>query len=104
MERLPGKKAQIPDTVNAVRLNRQAISAESITTASKEIARRNADLCGRTEWQASSLEETTSSMEELTSTVKQNAENARLANQLAIGADGTFQSRAATWWPRSWLP
>ncbi|NGX14742.1 methyl-accepting chemotaxis protein, partial [Wenzhouxiangella sp. XN24] len=33
-----------------------------------------------------SLEETASSMEELTSTVKQNADNARQANQLAHGA------------------
>ncbi len=60
-------------------------SVESITTASKEIAAGNADLSGRTEEQASSLEETASSMEELTSTVKQNAENARQANQLVVG-------------------
>jgi aerotaxis receptor len=49
-----------------------------------EIASGNADLSGRTESQASSLEETASSMEELTSTVKQNAENARQANQLVV--------------------
>jgi methyl-accepting chemotaxis protein len=60
-------------------------SVESITTASKEIAAGNTDLSGRTEEQASSLEETASSMEELTSTVKQNAENARQANQLVVG-------------------
>jgi methyl-accepting chemotaxis protein len=44
------------------------------------------DLSGRTESQASSLEETASSMEQLTSTVKQNADNARQANQLVISA------------------
>ena len=33
-------------------------------------------------------EETAASMEELTSTVRQNAEHARQANQLAIGAHG----------------
>jgi methyl-accepting chemotaxis protein len=44
------------------------------------------DLCGRTESQASSLEETASSMEEFASTVKQNAENAHQANQLALSA------------------
>jgi aerotaxis receptor len=49
-----------------------------------EIAHGNADLSSRTEEQASSLEETASSMEELTSTVKQNAENARQANQLVV--------------------
>src|SRR5690606_15204792 len=40
----------------------------------------------RTEQQAANLEETAASMEELTSTVKQNADHARQANQLAIGA------------------
>jgi methyl-accepting chemotaxis protein-1 (serine sensor receptor) len=58
---------------------------ETIAVASREIASGNADLSSRTESQASSLEETASSMEELTSTVKQNAENARQANQL-VGA------------------
>ncbi|MDP2029783.1 MAG: methyl-accepting chemotaxis protein [Thiobacillus sp.] len=55
---------------------------ETIAVASREIAAGNLDLSNRTETQASSLEETASSMEELTSTVKQNAENARQANQL----------------------
>jgi methyl-accepting chemotaxis protein len=57
-----------------------------ITTAAHEIAAGNADLSQRTEAQASALEETASSMEELTSTVEQNAENARQANRLAMGA------------------
>jgi methyl-accepting chemotaxis protein-2 (aspartate sensor receptor) len=37
--------------------------AEQITTASSEIAQGNLDLSGRTEEQASSLEETAASME-----------------------------------------
>ncbi|WP_324780504.1 methyl-accepting chemotaxis protein [Thiobacillus sedimenti] len=57
---------------------------DTIAVASREIASGNADLSSRTESQASSLEETASSMEELTSTVKQNAENARQANQLVV--------------------
>ena len=61
-------------------------TVSSITTAAGEIAGGNADLSSRTEQQAASLEETAASMEELTSTVRQNAENARSANQLAIGA------------------
>jgi methyl-accepting chemotaxis protein len=61
-------------------------SSDHIQGASAEIAAGNADLSERTEQQASSLEETASSMEELTGTVKQNAENARLASQLAAGA------------------
>ncbi|MBB5016622.1 methyl-accepting chemotaxis protein [Rehaibacterium terrae] len=61
-------------------------AAEAIGVAAGEIAAGNADLSRRTEQQAASLEETASSMEELTSTVQQNAENARQANQLTIGA------------------
>jgi methyl-accepting chemotaxis protein len=59
---------------------------ETIGTASREIAAGNLDLSARTEMQASSLEKTASAMEELTSTVKQNADNAREANQLASAA------------------
>ena len=61
-------------------------AADSINTASQEIASGNTDLSQRTEQQASSLEETAASMEELTATVKQNAENAKQANLLAAGA------------------
>ena len=61
-------------------------SADSIATASAQIAQGNNDLSGRTEEQASALEETAASMEELSSTVKLNAENARQANQMAQNA------------------
>ena len=64
-------------------------SAESIGTASREIAAGNNDLSQRTEQQAASLEETASSMEELTSTVRQNADNARQASGLAANASET---------------
>ena len=60
--------------------------AGSVSTAAQQISRGNDDLSQRTQEQASSLEETASSMEEMTSTVKQNAENASHANQLARGA------------------
>ncbi len=62
------------------------VGTETIGTASREIAAGNIDLSSRTEMQASSLEKTASAMEELTSTVKQNADNAREANQLASAA------------------
>jgi methyl-accepting chemotaxis protein len=58
-------------------------SSGTIVTASDEIAQGNLDLSARTEQQAGALEETASSMEELTATVKQNAANAREADQLA---------------------
>ena len=51
-----------------------------------EISSGNANLSQRTEEQSSSLEETASSMEEMTTTVKQNADNAAQANQLAVAA------------------
>ncbi|MFE8644041.1 methyl-accepting chemotaxis protein [Sphingomonas sp. NCPPB 2930] len=61
-------------------------SAESVATASAQIAQGNHDLSARTEQQASALEETAASMEELSSTVRQNADNARQANQLSMNA------------------
>jgi methyl-accepting chemotaxis protein len=61
-------------------------ASHTIRRAAGEIAAGNADLSSRTEQQAAALEETAASMEELTSTVRGNAENARSANQLAIGA------------------
>ncbi|WP_435574589.1 methyl-accepting chemotaxis protein [Alterluteimonas muca] len=63
-------------------------ASRAINTASSEIVSGNNDLSRRTEQQAANLEETAASMEELTSTVKQNAEHAHQANQLAIGAAG----------------
>jgi methyl-accepting chemotaxis protein len=59
---------------------------DTIGTASGQIATGNLDLSSRTEAQAGSLEQTAGSMEELTSTVKQNADNARQANQLVVSA------------------
>ncbi|MDM8357659.1 methyl-accepting chemotaxis protein [Pandoraea communis] len=64
-------------------------STEAIHTSAREIADGNANLSQRTESQASSLEQTAASMEELTAVVKQNAENARAASQLAVTASDT---------------
>jgi methyl-accepting chemotaxis protein len=60
--------------------------ANAVLNGAHEIAQGNTNLSQRTEEQASSLEETTSSMEDMTFTVRQNADNARQANQLATGA------------------
>jgi methyl-accepting chemotaxis protein len=66
----------------------QAVQENTVTvnTAADEIAQGSADLSERTQAQASALEETASSMEELTGTVKQSADNAGHANQLASAA------------------
>ncbi|WP_081317790.1 methyl-accepting chemotaxis protein, partial [Xanthomonas translucens] len=61
-------------------------AAASINVASSEIATGNEDLSRRTEQQVASLQQTATSMDELTATVRQNAEHARQANQLAVGA------------------
>lgn len=60
--------------------------SESVSNASAEIAQGNSDLSARTEHQASALEQTAASMEELNSAVKNNADNASQANQLALTA------------------
>ena len=63
-------------------------STQTIHTASREIAAGNSDLSHRTEEQATSLQETAGRMKLLTDTVRLNTQNARQANQLAIGASG----------------
>ncbi|MDM4765664.1 methyl-accepting chemotaxis protein [Pelomonas sp. SE-A7] len=59
------------------------LSAQSISTATGEIAAGNQDLSNRTEQQASSLQETAASMEQLASTVRHNADSADEASKLA---------------------
>lgn len=60
--------------------------AEGVSSASSEIAQGNHDLSGRTETQASALQQTAASMEQLSSTVRQNADNAKEAQMLAASA------------------
>ena len=74
-------KTRLAAIVGEVRGN-----AESVATASAQIAQGNADLSSRTEQQASALQQTAASMEQLGATVRQNADNAQQANQLALGA------------------
>ncbi len=61
-------------------------SAESIFTASSEIASGNQDLSERTERQASSLQSTVSTVIEMGESTKRNAESARMASHLAVQA------------------
>ena len=71
----------------AVRSVRQ--NADSVATASAEIAQGNLDLSQRTEEQASALQQTAASMEELATTVQRNADASRQASQLAASATDT---------------
>jgi aerotaxis receptor len=68
-------------TIRDVRVN-----VETMAVATRQIAAGNADLSGRTEAQAASLEETASSIDEFSSTVKANADNSQQASELAVAA------------------
>ena len=74
-------KTRLAGIVGEVRGN-----AEGVATASAQISQGNNDLSGRTEQQAAALQQTAASMEELGATVRQNADNASQADQLARGA------------------
>jgi methyl-accepting chemotaxis protein len=96
-ERLPtedktGFFAKLTDGLNQLLDNMSQLvrqiqaAAREVSRGADEISQGNLNLSQRTEEQSSSLEETASSMEEMTSTVKQNADNASQANQLASAA------------------
>ncbi|MCB1800052.1 MAG: PAS domain S-box protein [Gammaproteobacteria bacterium] len=78
-------KNAVNSTVDKLRemVERILEAADSINASSGEIAKGNVDLSDRTSKQAASLEETAASTEQLDSTVKQNADSARQATQLA---------------------
>jgi methyl-accepting chemotaxis protein-1 (serine sensor receptor) len=87
LQRMDNKLHQIVASVRT--------ASESVGSAAGELSIGNDDLSQRTQEQASALEETASSMEEMTATVKQNADNARQANQLATGARGQAEKGSA---------
>jgi len=66
-------------------------NAESVATASAQIAQGNQDLSQRTEQQASALEQTAATMEQLNTTVRSNTDSAKQANQLAQGASAVAE-------------
>jgi methyl-accepting chemotaxis protein-1 (serine sensor receptor) len=67
-------------------VNQVRASADGIATASNEIAMGNQDLSGRTEHQASALQQTSASMQQLTENVQQNAGTSLEASRLATAA------------------
>ncbi|MBD3894719.1 methyl-accepting chemotaxis protein [Halomonas sp. ML-15] len=62
-------------------------TADSVSTASSEIAQGNEDLASRTEEQSSSLVETATSIEQMTATVRQTADSAGHAERLSRELD-----------------
>ena len=83
MEALARMQANVGQIVRGVQSN-----ADRVASASVQIAQGNHDLSHRTEIQAGSLQQTAATMEELGTTVRHNADNARQASQLALGASG----------------
>jgi methyl-accepting chemotaxis protein I, serine sensor receptor len=73
--------ARLSEIVSSVQASAHAVSA-----AARELAQGNDDLSHRTQMQAAALEETAASMEQMSANVKQNADSARAANQVAINA------------------
>ena len=70
-------------------------SAHATARMAQVLDASNTHLSARTEDQAASLQQTAASMEELTVTVKQNADNAHLASQLADASMQTAQRGGA---------
>jgi methyl-accepting chemotaxis protein len=81
MQALQGMQHKLSGVLSSVK-----DSAITVATAARQINAGTSDLSARTEQQAANLEETASSMEEMTATVKQNADNAKLADKLAQAA------------------
>ncbi len=93
-----GARGEIKDSINETTRKLTEIvskiqkTASTVSSGAAEIAAGNSNLSERTEQQAASLEQTAASMEEMTATVKQNAENAAEANQLAMAARDRAQT------------
>jgi methyl-accepting chemotaxis protein len=81
MARLGQMQGNLASVVAQVREN-----AQSLCAASAQIVQGHGALSSRTDAQAAVLEEAATSMAQLGLTVRQNADNARQANQLAQGA------------------
>ena len=78
---LGGMQSSLAEVVNKVRS-----ASNAVTHGADEIAAGNAGLLQRTEEQASNLQQAAASMDEMTSSVKNNADTARQAAQLAASA------------------
>ena len=98
LEGKDGFHANLADGLNELLDNLAAVvgsiksAVVQIRTGADEIARGNADLSSRTESQSAALEQTGAALEEMTATVRQNADNAAHADQLAVSAQGLAES------------
>lgn len=97
----PGASNEIGSMLTELELMRTSLtgtifgireSVLRIHTNAQEIAHGNNDLSSRTEEQAAALQETAASMEQIKTTVRQNADNAHAARELAEGASNNAQN------------
>ncbi|HEY0684942.1 MAG TPA: methyl-accepting chemotaxis protein [Steroidobacter sp.] len=87
LESLKSMDGKLGEIVSGVRN-----SANAVGDAADQLTQGNDDLSQRTQEQAAALEETASSMEQMTATVRRNADSARQANALALGARNQAES------------
>jgi methyl-accepting chemotaxis protein/methyl-accepting chemotaxis protein-1 (serine sensor receptor) len=98
----PGQEASVMASMQRMTAHLSGIVAEvrrnadSVSTASGEIAQGTQDLSHRSEEQASALEETAASMEQIGATVRQNADHSAEADRLAQRAAQDAQVSAQT--------
>lgn len=81
LRELEQMRTSLATTVSGIRE-----SVQRIHNNAQEIAHGNNDLSSRTEEQAAALQETAASMEQIKTTVRQNADNAHAARELAESA------------------
>jgi len=76
-------------------ISRTRVSMDAVSQASNEMHAASDSISSSAQLQASSLEETAASLEQITGAIRQNAENARLANTLASTARDVAQQGGA---------
>ena len=87
MAALEDMRRQLTNLVSQVRHG-----IEEVAQASGDIANGNANLSQRTEQQAQGLKNSASSMQVMMDSVRANAESARQANQMVVGASNSAQA------------
>jgi methyl-accepting chemotaxis protein len=81
LQALARMRSSFADIVRGVKAN-----ADLVASGSEQIAQGNQDLSSRTEQQASALQQTAATMDQLGATVRNNADSAGQASELAQGA------------------
>lgn len=91
LNELEQMRTSLTDTIHGIRE-----SVMNIHSNAQEISHGNNDLSSRTEEQAAALQETAASMEQIKTTVRQNADNAHAARQLAESASNNARHGGET--------